>query len=117
VRAGVEEARLVVRAHVVTQAQRALDGDARVAEVSVVEDLGTRALFELAVDAHDLVDLRDGHVPPLVAETALAVLAAARGPHVARVEKLHLTLASLLLPVRHDPDVRADAGVVEHGLR
>ena len=39
VRAGVEEARLVLDGHLVAQAQRPLDGDAGVAEVGVVEDL------------------------------------------------------------------------------
>ena len=38
-------------------------------------------------------------------------------PDVARIEELDLALAPLLLAVGDDPDVGADAGVVEHLLR
>jgi hypothetical protein len=56
-------------------------------------------------------------VPPLVAETALVVLAATRRPYVARIEELDLALSPLLLAVGDNPDVGADASVIEHLLR
>ena len=118
VRAGVEEAGLVFDGHLVAQPQRALDGDAGVAEIGVVEDLRGCRLDETAVELHDFGDL-----------VGLAVARLRRSCGVCRpgcgawdvvfagIEKLNLALAALLLAVGDDPDVGADAGVVEHLLR
>ena len=116
VRAGVKKAGLVFQGHLVAQAQGPLNGHAGVAEVGVVEGLGDLAVDLPAVDLHDLGDLSAGEVAALVAEAALVGFAAASGPHIARIKKLDLALAPLLLAVGDDPDVGADTGVVEHLL-
>src|SRR3972149_2979180 len=112
-----QKASLAFGRHLVPETQWPLDGDARIAEVGVVEDLRGLAVALPAVEPHDLGDLTSSDVPTLVAEAALALFAATRRPHLARVEELALALAPLLLAVGDDPDVGADAGVVEHLLR
>src|SRR5688572_12650396 len=113
-RASVEEADLVFRGHLIAQAQGPLDGYSGVAEVGVVEDLAALAVGLPTVELDDLGDLAGGHVPALVAEVSLVVLAAACGPNVARIEELDLSLAPLVFTIGDDPDVRANARVVEH---
>ena len=115
-RAGIEKASLVFYGHLVAQTQGPFHSHAGVAEVGVVEALRAIAVLEAAVKAHDVLDLIRGNVTPLVAEAALVVLTAARSPHVARVQELDLALTTLLLAIGDDPDVGADAGIVEHLL-
>src|SRR5262249_38703086 len=90
---------------------------AGVAEVSVVEDLRRIAVAELTVEPHDLGDL----VAPVLRLADLAALVAEAAAHGdvegAGVEKLDLTLTTFLLAVGNNPDVGANASVVEHLLR
>jgi hypothetical protein len=66
---------------------------------------------------HDLGDL----VAPVLLLTDLTALVAEAAAHRnvegTGVEELDLALAAFLLAVGDDPDVGADAGVVEHLLR
>src|SRR5690606_5402610 len=55
-------------------------------------------------------------VPALVAKAALALLTAARSPDFTSIQELNLSFAALFLAVGDNPDVCADAGVVEHLL-
>ena len=68
VRAGVEKASLVFYGHPVAQAQGALHGNARVAEIGAIEDPGALAILEAAVKPHDLLNLARCNVPPLVTQ-------------------------------------------------
>src|SRR5262249_198187 len=72
---------------------------------------------ELAVEPHDLGDL----VAPVLRLADLAALVAEAAAHGdvegASVEKLNLALAAFLLAVGNNPDVGANASVVEHLLR
>src|SRR5262245_49486384 len=113
---GVEEARLVLRRHLIAEAQRPFDCDTGIAEIGVVEHLRALAVLETAVEPDDLFELRRRDVPTLVAQASLTVCAATRRPEVSRINELDLALAVLLLAVGDDPDVGADAGVVEHLL-
>ena len=76
----------------------------------------------MAVKLHDLGDVVDariiGRAVVRLAELAALVPQAAPHGHVelASVQKLDLALALSFLPVRDDPDVGPDAGVVEHLL-
>src|SRR5262249_61708877 len=94
VRAGIEEAGLVLDGHLVAQAQRSLDGDAGVAEVSVVENFRRIAVAELTVEPHDLGDL----VAPVLRLADLAALIAEAAAHgdveSTGVEELNLALAA-----------------------
>src|ERR1035438_3336741 len=63
---------------------------------------------EFAVDAGDFGDLAGVDFVALIAE-ALTHLAV----EIDRVDELHLAFASALLAVGDDPDISADAGVVE----
>ena len=66
------------------------------------------AFGEFAVNAGDLRDLFRVDFVALVAE-ALAHLAV----EIDRIDELHFAFALALLAVGHDPDIGADAGVVE----
>ena len=113
---GVKEAQLVLNGHLVAKTQGPLDRDAGVAEVGVVEGLDGLAVGRVPIPPDDPGDLVIGDVPTLVAQAALAVLAAAGRPDFARVEQADLAPGPRLLAVGEDPDVGADAGVVEHLL-
>ena len=58
-----------------------------------------------------------GEMAALVAKAAPALRAAAGSPEPARVEQLNPAPAPFLLAIGDDPDVGADAGVVEHLFR
>ena len=92
--------------------QRALDGDAVEAEGAVVEDLDLRALLEVGIEAGQCVDVAGSQLPALVAE-GLAHLAEVGDA----VDELDLAAALGGLAVGKQPDVGADAGVVEHLVR
>ena len=92
----------------------ALDGDGAVAEVLVLEDAADRHavagdFLELAEQAGDVLDVRGAEFLALAAEALAHLL-----PEAAGVDELHLALARGGLAVADDPDVGADAGVVEH---
>src|SRR5690606_8135850 len=108
------------------EAERALDGDLAVSEVSGREDLTDHdllgrpvflhdpglAILEGREDVQDLAGAVGGDLAALVAE------APPHGdPEGGSVDQLHETPAARLLAVRHHPDVGGDAGVVEELLR
>ena len=111
------------------QAQRTLDGDLAVPEVGVVENLrddsrprlavagrGARGIvFELAEDLRELLDVGMLFRFVYVAEQMALVAEALRHlvPEVAGVDELDSATALLFLPVRQNPDVGGNAGVVE----
>ena len=118
VRTGIEESGLVFDRHLVTQPQRPFDGHAGVAEIIIVEDLRGVGLDETAIKLHDIADLVGFTVVALADLPAFVAQAAAHGDIAfAGIEKLDLALATLFLAVGDDPDIGADAGVVEHLLR
>ena len=68
-----------------------------------------RHLLEVAEEARDLLDVLGAQLLALAAQALAHLL-----PEAAGVDQLHLALAVLRLAVADDPDVGADAGVVEH---
>src|SRR5581483_8406701 len=69
---------------------------------------------EIAVDARDFADvvtLTSRAVADLVTLIAKALLH--RNPHIARIDQLNLAAAWLRFPIRQNPQISRDAGVVE----
>ena len=98
-------------------AQRAFDGDGAVAEILVAEDAGDRHavagfLAKLAKQPGDVVDVGGAQFLAFAAQAFAHFL-----PEAGGVDELHLALAGGRLAVADDPDVGADAGVVEHVRR
>src|SRR5690606_13132034 len=104
----VLQSRDALRRRLETQAQGALHGDLSEPEVVVVEDPGVLRLRERAVDLGDLADVIWRKLVALIAE---------RLPHLSEesdtVHELDPASTLRALPVRDDPHVRVDAGVVE----
>ena len=112
----VEKTRLVLQGHLVPQPQRPLHRHTGVAEINVVKSLRLLAVDISAVKLHNLRDLISCEIPSLVPKTTLVLFAAAGCPHIACVKQLDPAFAPLFLTVCDDPDVGANAGVVEHLL-
>src|SRR6185312_1637078 len=108
---GVEKALPGVRGQLKAQAQRALDGDAAVAEIGVVEHAAGFGVLWRAVFTGDIVNGCLIEITAFVAKTAFH-----RRPAFAGVNQLYLAFAMLRLVVGYDPDEGANASVVEHLL-
>src|SRR5690606_182114 len=91
------------------QAQRAFDGDLPVAEGDVVEDLRLFAFLEADEGVDDALGVGLGEFAVLLAQVLAQRLVPAGG-----VDQLHLALALRRLTIGKHPDIRGDAGVVEH---
>ncbi len=92
----------------------ALDGDGVVAEVFVPENAADRhtvagGFLELTKQARDVLDVFRAEFFALAAEALAHLL-----PEAASVDQLQLAFAGGGLAVADDPDIGADAGVVEH---
>ena len=110
--ASIQKALFAGQRDLKAQAQGTLDGETVVAKIVVVEDFAGGAGLQGAVLAHDVGDVRlVGELAALVAQAA-----AQRLPTITRIHQLNPATAARLFAVGDDPDVGADAGVVEHLL-
>ena len=118
VRACLEEAGLAFCRHQIAKAKRSLDRHAGVPEIFVVESLGALIVLETTercgTTSAIWLAVMWRRLSPML---RLLFLTAAGCPDVASVDQQNLSLASLLLAVREDPNIGTDAGVVEHLLR
>src|SRR5262245_47985719 len=113
----IKKVRLCLGSHFITQAQGTLYSHSGISKISVVEDSAGFIVIHPAVPPDNFRYLRPSHVSSFVSEASLVLLAATSCPDIADVEKLNLAFATLILAIGHNPDVRPDAGVVEHLLR
>jgi hypothetical protein len=98
-------------------ALRTLNGNGSIAEVFILEDPAYRRAIALRFlkvteELGDFVDMLWPQFLALAAEALSHLL-----PEAAGVDELNLALARIRFSIADNPDVRADAGVIEHVRR
>ena len=108
----IQKIALALKTHLIAQAQGPFDRHALIAEIVIVENFTRLALAKPAILTHHRSDIVLPHLTSLVAQAATHGLPAGAG-----INELNFALAVRLLAVGDEPDIGADAGVVEHLFR